>query len=164
MTHMMRWDPFGEFPTIQDRLNEFFTPTGIFPRPLNLFRGAEQELTAPSFIPPVDVFEDEHNIVVTAELPGIEEKDLNISVENNVLTITGERKMEKEEKKENFQRVERRYGRFTRSFTLPPTVDPENVNAEFNNGVLKLTLMKREEAKPKQIKIGLGKQIKGKAA
>jgi HSP20 family protein len=163
MTHLMRWDPFNDVSTIQDRLNEFFAqPGGFFPGQLNLFRGAEPTGTA--FIPPVNVYEDEHNIVVTAELPGIEEKDLNITVENNILTITGERKMESEVKKENFQRVERRYGRFTRSFTLPPTVDPENVNAEFNNGVLKLTLMKREEAKPKQIKIGLGKQIKGKAA
>jgi HSP20 family protein len=159
----MRWDPFNEFTNIQDRLNEFFAqPGGTFSGPISLFRGAEPTGTA--FVPPVNVYEDEHNIIVTAELPGIEEKDLNITVENNVLTITGERKMETEVKKENFQRVERRYGRFTRSFTLPPTVDPENVNAEFNNGVLKLTLMKREEAKPKQIKIGLGKQIKGKAA
>ncbi len=157
MPNLMRLDPFSEMSSIQDRLNEFFGQPGGFTRPLGLFRGAEQELAAPSFIPPVDVFEDEHTIVVTAELPGIEEKDLNISVENNVLTITGERKMEKEEKKENFQRVERRYGRFTRSFTLPPTVDPENVTAEFNNGVLKLTLNKLEEAKPKQIKIGISK-------
>jgi len=167
MANITRWDPFSELSTIQDRLNELFTqPAGFFPRPLSLFRGAEQELAAPGFIPAVDVFEDEHNIVVTAELPGIEEKDLNISVENNVLTITGERKMEKEEKKENFQRIERRYGRFTRSFTLPPTVDAESVNAEFTNGVLKLTLPKREEAKPKQIKIGIGKAAAkpGKAA
>ena len=162
MTHLTRWDPFNEM-SIQDRLNEFFNqPSGVFTGPLSLFRGAEPTGTA--FVPPVNVYEDEHNIIVTAELPGIEEKDLNITVENNVLTITGERKMETEVKKENFQRVERRYGRFTRSFALPPTVDPENVNAEFNNGVLKLTLQKREEAKPKQIKIGLGKQIKGKAA
>lgn len=156
MSSITRWDPFSELSTIQDRLNELFNqPTGF--RPLSLFRGAEAGLAAPAFIPPVDVFEDEHNIIVTAELPGIEEKDLNISVENNVLTITGERKMEKEEKKENFQRVERRYGRFTRSFTLPPTVDAENVNAEFANGVLKITLNKLEQAKPKQIKIGIGK-------
>jgi HSP20 family protein len=166
MANIMRWDPFGELSTLQDRLNDFFTqPAGFFPRPLSLFRGAEQELAAPGFMPPVDVFEDEHNIVVTAELPGIEEKDLDITVENNVLTFSGERKMEKEEKKENFQRIERRYGRFTRSFTLPPTVDAENVNAEFTNGVLKIMLPKLEEAKPKQIKIGIGKAIKpGKAA
>jgi HSP20 family protein len=163
MANLMRWDPFNEMTNIQERLNEFFNqPSGFFTGPTSLFRGAEPTGTA--FVPPVNVYEDEHNIILTAELPGIEEKDLNITVENNVLTITGERKMETEVKKENFQRVERRYGRFTRSFTLPPTVDPENVNAEFNNGVLKLTLQKREEAKPKQIKIGLGKQIKGKAA
>lgn len=158
MSSITRWDPFGELSTIQDRLSDLFTqPAGFFGRPLSLFRGGEQELAAPGFIPAVDVFEDEHNIVVTAELPGIEEKDLTISVENNVLTFSGERKMEKEEKKENFQRIERRYGRFTRAFTLPPTVDPENVTAEFTNGVLKLTLPKLEEAKPKQIRIGIGK-------
>ncbi len=166
MSSITRWDPFSELSTIQERLNELFTqPTGFFARPISLFRGAEAALAAPGFVPPVDVYEDEQNIVVTAELPGIEEKDLNISVENNVLTITGERKMEKEEKKENFQRIERRYGRFTRSFTLPATVDAENVSADFTNGILKITLPKLAEAKPKQIKISVGKPpLKGKAA
>jgi HSP20 family protein len=163
MANITRWDPFNELTTLQDRINQ------IFRQPFGTLRsfapGEEQALTAANFIPPVDIFEDEHNITIQAELPGMEEKDIDVSLENNVLTISGERKLENEEKKENFHRIERSYGRFTRSFTLPPTVDPENVNAEFNNGVLKVTLNKREEAKPKQIKIGMGKQpIKGKAA
>ena len=157
MSNITRWDPFNELTTLQDRFSQLFN------QPFGPFRafgpGNEQSLTAANFIPPVDVFEDQHTITVQAELPGIEEKDLDISLENNILTISGERKMENEEKKENFHRIERSYGRFTRSFTLPPTVETENVNAEFNNGVLKITLNKREEAKPKQIKIGVGKPI-----
>jgi HSP20 family protein len=161
MANITRWDPFSEFSSLQDRFNQLINQPffrGFGP-------GTEQSLTAANFIPPVNIYEDEQNINVEAELPGVQEKDLDISLENNVLTISGERKMENEEKKENFHRIERTYGRFTRSFTLPPTVETENVNAEFNNGVLKITLRKKEEAKPKQIKIGVGKQIqKGKAA
>lgn len=156
-----RWDPLSEFASLQDRFNQLVNQP--------FFRGfgptSEQSLTAANFVPPVNISEDEQNINIEAELPGIQDKDLDISLENNVLTISGERKMENEEKKENFHRIERAYGRFTRSFTLPPTVETDNVNAEFNNGVLKISLRKKEEAKPKQIKIGVGKQtIKGKAA
>jgi HSP20 family protein len=112
----------------------------------------------------VNIYEDEHTIRIDAELPGMEEKDIDVSLENNMLTISGERKLENEEKKENFHRIERSYGRFTRSFTLPPTVDSEHVNAEFNNGVLRVSLNKKEEAKPRQIKIGVGKSSTRKAA
>ena len=105
----------------------------------------------------MDVYEDDHNITIQAEIPGVSEKDLDVRLENNVLTISGERKLENEEKKENFHRIERHYGRFARSFTLPGAVDPDSVDAEFENGVLKVTLAKREEARPKQIKIGTGK-------
>jgi HSP20 family protein len=155
MANITRWDPFNELTSLQDRFNQLVN------QPFGFFRGfnpmTEQSLTAPNFVPAVNVFEDERNIRIEAELPGIEDKDIEISLENNVLTISGERKLEHEEKKENFHRIERSYGRFTRSFTLPPTVDTENVNAEFNNGVLRITLNKKEEAKPKQIKIGVGK-------
>jgi HSP20 family protein len=155
MANITRWDPFNELTSLQDRFNQMLNQ--------QFFRGfgpsTEQSLTAAKFIPPVNIFEDEQTINIEAEVPGIQEKDLDISLENNVLTISGERKLENEEKKENFHRIERSYGRFTRSFTLPPTVDAENVNAEFNNGVLKITLNKREEAKPKQIKIGVGKPV-----
>jgi HSP20 family protein len=150
-----RWDPFTELTSLQDRVNRLLNQP--FAPLWRLGRVTEPSLAIPSFIPAVDVYEDEHNIVLTAELPGIEEKDLNISVENGVLTISGERRMENEEKRDNFQRIERSYGRFTRSFTLPPTVDPEDVKAEFTNGVLRVTLAKREEAKPKQIRIETGK-------
>jgi HSP20 family protein len=153
MPNIIRRNPFGELTTLQDRLNQLLS------QPFGMWRagGAEQALTASSFVPAVDIYEDEHSIILTAETPGVEEKDLDITVENGVLTISGERKMENEEKQDNFHRIERSYGRFTRSFTLPPTVDPDDVKAEFDNGVLKITLAKREEAKPKQIKIEVGK-------
>jgi HSP20 family protein len=161
MADITRWDPFNELSSLRDRFDQLMNQ--------RFFRGfgpfTEQSLTATKFIPPVNIYEDEHTINIEAEVPGIQEKDLDISLENNVLTISGERKMEQEENKENFHRIERSYGRFTRSFTLPPTVDTENVNAEFNNGVLKITLNKREEAKPKQIKIGVSRPVsKTKAA
>ncbi|HKD80439.1 MAG TPA: Hsp20/alpha crystallin family protein [Candidatus Angelobacter sp.] len=160
MANIIRRHPFGELNLIQDRLNQLF---GQPFTPLSTFgHGPEQTLTAGSFVPAVDIYEDEHNIVLTAETPGIEEKDLDISLENGVLTLSGERKMENEEQQDNFHRIERSYGRFTRSFTLPPSVDPEDVRAEFNNGVLKVTLAKREEAKPKQIKIQPGKTVASK--
>jgi HSP20 family protein len=164
MANITRRNPFGELTTLQDRINQLFNqPLGTLWRS----GGIDQSLTASTFVPAVDIYEDEHNIVLTAEVPGVEEKDLDISLENGVLTISGERKMENEEKENNFHRIERSYGRFTRSFTLPPTVDENNVKAEFNNGLLKITLAKREEAKPKQIKIEAGKTAAvrpGKAA
>lgn len=162
MANIVQRNPFRELNTLQERLNQLFN------QPFEPFAalGTNQALTASSFVPAVDIYEDAQNIVLTAELPGIEEKDLDIRMENGVLTLSGERKMEHEETQENFHRVERSYGRFTRSFTLPPTVDPNNVKAHFDNGVLKVTLLKREEAKPKQIQVQTGKMpLKaGKAA
>jgi len=156
MANITRRVSLGELTPFEDRLRQLFSQPFA---PLWRFAGApgEQVLTAGSFVPAVDIYEDEHNIVLTAEVPGIEDKDLDITLENGVLTVSGERKMENEEKQDNFHRVERSYGRFTRSFNLPPTVDTEGVKAEFNNGVLKITLAKREEAKPKQIKVEAGK-------
>jgi HSP20 family protein len=127
------------------------------------YGGGREELTTGAFVPPVDIYEDEHSVQLKLEVPGIEEKDLDIKVENNVLTVSGERKLEKEEKEENFHRVERRYGSFTRSFTLPNTINTEDVQAEYTNGVLKIHLAKRAEAKPKQIKVNIGGQkLEGK--
>ncbi len=154
-----RWDPFRELMTMQDRMNRMFQ---------DYSRGEEAIGTA--FVPPVDVYEDQNGITLKLEVPGIDEKDLDVRVENNVLSVHGERKFEKEEKEENFQRIERRYGSFTRSFTLPNTVDTESVQANYDKGVLKVHLAKRAEAKPKQIKVNVGegqKTIeagKGKAA
>ncbi|MBZ5509284.1 MAG: Hsp20/alpha crystallin family protein [Acidobacteriia bacterium] len=153
MANIIRRDPFFELTSLQDRMNQLFSQAfGGFEG-----LGLEQPLTSANFLPPVDISEDEHNITLQAEIPGIKEEDLNITLENNVLTINGERKFKEEEKKENFHRVERRYGKFTRSFTLPASVDSQNVNATFENGVLNITLPKREEFKPKQITIGVTK-------
>jgi HSP20 family protein len=104
----------------------------------------------------VDIYEDEHNITLKLEVPGIDEKDIDVRIENNTLTVHGERKLEKEEKEENFRRVERQYGSFTRSFMLPSTVDPGQVSAHYDRGVLKINLAKKAEAKPKQIKVNIG--------
>jgi len=126
--------------------------------------GREESLTTGAFVPAVDVYEDEHSIQLKLEVPGIDEKDLDVKVENNVLSVSGERKLEKEEKEENFHRVERRYGSFTRSFTLPNTVSTDDIQADYDHGVLKVRLAKRAEAKPKQIKVSVGgqKTIEGK--
>jgi HSP20 family protein len=154
MTVLTRWDPFREFSTIQgrvDRMNrlsrESYSP-----------EGPEEALTTTGFAPPVDVYEDEHNITLKLEVPGIDEKDIDVRIENNTLTVHGERKFEKEEKEENFRRVERQYGSFTRSFTLPSSVDPGQVSADYEKGVLKIRLAKRAEAKPKQIKVNVGSE------
>src|SRR5579871_4351806 len=142
-----RWDPFREVVALQNRMN-------------NLFREMSAEgdspLTTASFVPAVDIYEDPKKVVLKLEVPGIEEKDLDIRVENNTLTVKGERKFEKEEKEENFHRIERRYGSFYRAFTLPSTVDTEHVQASYNAGVLKLELKKKPEAQPKQIKVNVG--------
>jgi HSP20 family protein len=120
--------------------------------------GPEEALTTTSFAPPVDIYEDEHNITVKMEVPGIDEKDMDVRIENTTLTVHGERRFEKEEKENNFRRVERQYGSFTRSFTLPSSVDTGQVSANYDKGVLKISLAKRTEAKPKQIKVNVGSE------
>src|SRR5512135_2811872 len=160
MTLLTRWEPFRELQDRIDRMNRLFRESY---RP----EGPEEALTSTSFAPPVDIYEDEHNITLKLEVPGIEQKDIDVRLENNTLTVRGERKFEKEEKEENFHRVERRYGSFFRAFTLPNTVDAESVNADYENGVLKIKLAKKAEAKPKQIKVNVGQKTlegKGKAA
>src|ERR1700721_4179039 len=121
MTVITRWDPFREYSTLQDRMNRLF-------RDSFGSEGREESLTTSTFAPPVDVYEDEHSVTLKIEVPGIEEKDIDVRLENNTLTVHGERKFEKEEKEENFRRVERQYGSFTRSFTLPTTVDAEKIS------------------------------------
>src|ERR1700738_1797609 len=158
MTLIARYDPFREFVTLQDRMNRLFRdPRGP--------EGHDESLTTTAFAPPVDVYEDEHNITLKIEVPGIDEKDIHVHIENNTLTVHGERKIEKEEKEENFRRIERQYGSFTRSFTLPSSVDPGQVTADYNKGVLKIKLAKKAEAKPKQIKVNVGgeKTLEAKA-
>ena len=148
MTVLTRFEPFREFATLQDRINRVFRDS---------YSGAQDDsLATSSFAPAVDVYEDEHKVSLKIEVPGIDEKDIDVRVENNTLTVHGERKIEKEEKEENYRRVERQYGSFTRSFTLPQTVDTENVSATYDKGVLKIALPKKAEAKPKQIKVNIG--------
>src|SRR5256714_9131331 len=149
MTVLTRWDPFREFSTLQDRMNCLFQQS---------YGDREEALTTSSFAPAVDVYEDEHNVTLKIEVPGIDEKDIDVRVENNTLTVHGERKIEQEEKEENYRRIERQYGSFTRTFTLPTTVDTESVSANYDKGVLKIKLAKKAEAKPKQIKVNVGSE------
>src|SRR5579862_6017966 len=151
MTLLTRWDPLRDLATMQNRLNRFvrepYSPDG-----------PEEALTTTSFAPAADIYEDEHNITLKLEVPGIDEKDIDVRIENNTLTVHGERKIEKEEKEENFRRVERQYGSFTRSFTLPSSVDTGQVSADYEKGVLKIKLAKKAEAKPKQIKVNVSSE------
>jgi HSP20 family protein len=166
MTLLTRWEPFREFSVMQDRMNRM---NRLFRESYNP-ESPDEALTTTSFAPPVDIYEDEHNVVLNLEVPGIDEKDIDVRIENTTLTVHGERKIEKEEKEENFRRVERQYGEFTRSFTLPRSVDPGHVRALYDQGVLKITLAKKAEAKPKQIKVNVGSaktveaKVHGKAA
>ncbi|HEX4066944.1 MAG TPA: Hsp20/alpha crystallin family protein [Acidobacteriaceae bacterium] len=148
-----RWDPFRDVLALQNRMNSLF-------QEYNRNQDGDVLSTA-SFAPPVDIYEDEHKIVLKLEVPGMKESDLDIQLENNVLTVKGERKFEKEEKEENFHRIERRYGSFYRSFTIPNTVNGESVKASYEAGVLRIELEKRAEAKPKQIKVQVGSVAKG---
>ena len=152
MTVLTRWDPFRELHGLQSRMNRLFEEQ----------YGSREEMTTGAFVPPVDIYEDQHGLQLKLEVPGIEEKDLDIKIENNVLTVSGERRFEKEQKEVNFHRIERRYGSFTRSFTLPNTVDTEKISADYSSGVLNIHLAKREEAKPKQIKVSIGQKQEGK--
>jgi HSP20 family protein len=156
MTVLTRWDPYRELNTLQDRMNRLFNASFAEAR--------DESLTSSSFAPAVDVYEGEHDVTLKIEVPGIEEKDIDVRIENNTLTVHGERKIEKEEKEENYRRIERQYGSFTRTFTLPNTVDTENASANYDKGVLKIRLAKKAEAKPKQIKVNVGgeKTLEGK--
>jgi HSP20 family protein len=129
-------------------MNRFF-PQSYSPE------GPEEALTTTRLAPPVDIYEDEHKITLKIEVPGIDEKDIDVRIQGNTLTVHGERKLEKEEKEENFRRVERQYGAFTRSFTLPASVDLGQVSADYDKGVLRINLAKKAEAKPKQIKVNI---------
>ena len=149
MTVLTRWEPFREFTSLQDRMNRLFRDS---------YADGQESLTTSTFAPPVDVYEDEHSVTLKIEVPGIDEKDVDVRIENNVLTVHGERKFEKDEKEQNYRRVERQYGSFTRTFTLPTTIDAEKVTANYDRGVLHVRLAKKAEAKPKQIKINVGSE------
>ena len=152
MTTMTRFVPFRsplqDMAVLQNRLNSIFHD---FNR-----SEADESLGGTSFVPAVDIMEDNQHIVLKLEVPGIQQQDLNLHVENNTLTVKGERKFEATEKEENYHRIERRFGTFTRSFTLPQTVDLDAVQASYDAGVLTITLAKKAEAKPRQVKIEVG--------
>lgn len=145
---IVRWEPFRELLSTQDRFNQLFNQTFS-----QAFGKESQELGSRNWAPAVDIYETDHNLVIKTELPGIDPNDVEVRVENNTLFLQGERKFEKNTSEENYHRVERSYGTFSRSFTLPSSVNTENAQAEYKNGILTLTLAKREEAKPKTIKI-----------
>lgn len=153
---MTRFVPFrsglSEMAVLQNRLNSIFSD---FARPEGV---ATESLAAGNFVPAVDVYEDAQKLVLKLEVPGIQKEDLDLRVEGKTLSVRGERKFESEEKEENFTRIERRFGSFVRSFTLPGTVDTENVQAHTADGVLTITLAKKAEAKPRQIQVGVGPQ------
>jgi HSP20 family protein len=142
-----RWDPFRDLSMLQDRMNRMFEDAG------RGWRGDEPAATT-SWSPAVDIYETESDITVQAELPGVARKDITLNIEKNVLTLKGERRFEKETKQENYHRIERAYGGFSRSFSIPAIVDEEKIKADYNDGILKIVLPKREQVKPKQIQIG----------
>lgn len=145
MNSISRWEPFRGISTLQEQVNRLFDNS--FP--------SRSDSSLASWAPAVDVHETENELVVTADIPGMTEKDLDVRVENNMLTISGERKTESNVKDDNYLRVERSYGSFSRSFSLPNTVNTEAIAAEYKNGVLSVRLPKREETKPRQVKVNV---------
>jgi HSP20 family protein len=146
MATLNRWEPFRNAATLHEQLNRVFGE--------GFHRQEDSNLT--TWAPAVDILETEHELVVKADLPDVDPKDLDIRVENNILTIRGERKFEKQVNDGNYLRIERAYGSFARSFSLANTVNSEAIRADYQNGVLTLHIPKREEAKPKQIKVNVG--------
>jgi HSP20 family protein len=154
MATLDRWEPFrGSSPDTQ--LNQLFN---------SFFGGAAQDQNLTTWAPAVDIYEGEHELVVKADLPDVKPEELDIRAENNILTIRGERKFEKKTNERNYLRVERAYGSFARSFSLANTVNTEAIKADYKDGVLTLSIPKREEAKPKQIKVNVGQQAAAAAA
>ena len=144
---IVRYDPFRDLRTLQEEVNRLFST--------NLTRafGDDEGIARGAWAPSVDIYENKDQIVLEAELPGMNQEDFDLSIENNVITLRGERKFEKADETDNYHRVERSYGAFTRSFTLPQTVSAEGAVAEYNNGVLRVTLPKREETKARRIQV-----------
>jgi HSP20 family protein len=152
--NIVKYDPFRELRSLQDEMTRLFT--GVVPASFN-----REEMTHGAWAPSVDIFEDKEHLILEAELPGMRREDFEISVENNVITLSGERKFEKKTEGDNYHRVERSYGSFTRSFTLPQTVTADGATADFDNGVLRVSLPKREETKARRIEItGSGSDAK----
>ena len=147
MNTITRWDPSRGSTSLQDQVIRLFED--------NFIRDRSGHADLATWAPPVDIYETENELVVKADLPDLQEKDIDVRVENNTLTIRGERKFEKDINEDNYLRVERAYGPFTRSFSLPNTVNSEGIRADYRSGVLTLHMAKLEESKPKQIKISV---------
>lgn len=143
---IIRWDPFRDLITIREKMNRLFEEAVTS-------RGEDKDMMSSSWTPSVDIFETENELVLSAEIPGIDEKDIEIKLEDNTLILKGERKFEKETKEENYHRIERAYGSFHRSFTLPPYIDQDKINAEHQDGILKIVMPKMPELKPRKVKI-----------
>lgn len=158
MPAITRWQPFREFASLQERMNQLFND--FFPE-----MNEPSSLTTSAFAPRTDVYEEDEHIVLDMELPEMRQENLNLTLEGNTLTICGERKIEQERKRDRYHRIERSYGNFSRTFTLPATVDSNSVDAKYGNGILHVSMAKRADARPHQIKIGgQSKQIPAKAA
>jgi len=146
---LVPWDPFRNLVALQDRMNRLFDETMQSGKETDLMRGG-------GWAPAVDIFENENEVVLTAELPGVEMKDVDVQVRENTLTLKGERKLERSEHKENYHRIERAYGSFMRAFTLPSTVDQEKISANYHNGVLEIKMPKTAKSRPSKIDIKVG--------
>ena len=146
MLNIARWDPFCNFSTLQEQMNRLLGDS---------YGGRSDDPALTAWAPAVDIYETENELVLKADLPDISEKDLDIRVENNMLTIRGERKFEQKVEHDNYLRVERSYGSFSRRFTLPNSVNTETIKAEYRNGVLTVEMPKRAESKPKQVKVAV---------
>jgi HSP20 family protein len=165
-------NPFQDVAVLQNRLNSIFEDFARTDAAEAQAQTQAESLAAGGFIPPVDIFEDAQQVMLKLEVPGIRQQDLDIRVENQLLTVKGERKFESDHKEENYHRIERRFGTFVRTFTLPPTVDTDAVSASYDAGVLTISIAKKPEAKPKQVKIDISagkgtqtpKQVEGSAA
>ena len=147
---LVRWDPFRELEDMSDRLNR------VFARPASRTSGGKEQLTVADWVPTVDISETDSEYLIKAELPEVKKEDVKVTVEDGVLTLQGERRQEKEEKGKKYHRIERSYGSFVRSFSLPESVDDNGVRAEYKDGVLNLHLPKTEKVKPKAIEVKVG--------
>jgi HSP20 family protein len=144
-----RWETYRDVLALQNRMN------GLF-QDFSRNSGDNEQITAAGFVPPVDIYEDEHKLVLKLEIPGIRQEDLDVRMENTTLSVRGERSFQTEGKEENFHRVERRYGSFYRAFTVPNTIDQNSIKADYDAGVLRVELQKRPETKSRQIKVSVG--------
>jgi HSP20 family protein len=154
MNTVVRYEPFRGLSTLHDQVNRLFNET--------TFRGQNEDSAITAWAPAVDIYETPNELVVKTDLPGVDEKDIDIRVENNLLTIRGERKFERNVPEDNYLRVERTYGAFSRSFSLPNTINPDGIHAEYRNGVLTVNLPKREESKPRQVKVAVNSSSSAK--